>query len=71
MPDNTEYAKIWRYVPTSMAFAGLIGIGYIGHHFAWRVPKFSQLLGNRAPFKATGAKSMAYPRKSAWRATPS
>jgi cobalt-zinc-cadmium efflux system membrane fusion protein len=52
MPDNTEYTKIWRYVPTSMAFAGLIGIGYVGHHFAWKVPKFSHLLGNRAPFES-------------------
>lgn len=39
-------AWLRRAGPTGLVVAALLGIGYLGHHTGWSVPKFSALLGN-------------------------
>ena len=40
-------AKAFRRIPTIVALAALVGIGYWGHHSGWKIPKFSELSGDR------------------------
>lgn len=35
-----------RGVPTAIVLMLLVGIGYLGHHTGWKIPKFSTLIGN-------------------------
>jgi cobalt-zinc-cadmium efflux system membrane fusion protein len=37
-----------RTIPTLAVIATLAGLGLWGHHHGWKVPKFSELTGNRA-----------------------
>lgn len=35
-----------RTIPTLLVLGALVGLGYFGHHYGWRIPKFSQLAGH-------------------------
>jgi membrane fusion protein, heavy metal efflux system len=39
-------ARIGRHIPTLAVMALLGGLGVYGHHFGWKLPKFSTLTGN-------------------------
>ena len=49
-PDKRRFSGglswIMRAVPTAIVLILLGGIGYLGHHTAWKIPKFSTLVGN-------------------------
>ncbi len=35
-----------RTIPNLLVIAALSGLGYFGHHYGWRIPKFSELAGH-------------------------
>lgn len=39
---------IWRVVSNVVVLAALVGFGYFGHRTHWRLPRFSELIGNVA-----------------------
>jgi len=45
---STLVSRLLRIVPTAIVLAVLAGIGYWGHHTGWKIPKFSELGGQRA-----------------------
>jgi len=44
-------ARGWvsRTVPTLLVIGALAALGYLGHHFGWKVPKFSAIVGENEP----------------------
>jgi len=38
--------SIAQQVPTLLVLGSLAGLGYFGHHYNWKIPKFSELTGN-------------------------
>jgi len=38
--------RFGRTIPTVLVMGALAGLGYFGHHYGWKVPKFSELTGH-------------------------
>lgn len=45
-PNSKGLSWIVRGMPTVIVLILLGGIGYLGHHTGWKIPKFSTLIGN-------------------------
>jgi cobalt-zinc-cadmium efflux system membrane fusion protein len=37
--------RAWQAIPTMLTFGLLAGVGWLGHHFGWKLPKSSELFG--------------------------
>lgn len=45
-PRTTVLGRALRMIPTLLVMAALGGLGYLGHHHGWKIPKFSELAGH-------------------------
>jgi len=45
-PQPTILARIAQTVPTLLVIGVLVGLGFFGHHYGWKIPKFSELTGS-------------------------
>jgi len=45
-PRPSILGRIAQMVPTLLVMGMLAGLGYFGHHYGWKIPKFSELTGS-------------------------
>jgi len=45
-PRPAVLVRISQMVPTLLVMGALAGLGYFGHHYGWKIPKFSELTGS-------------------------
>jgi len=43
---SSLFGRITRTIPTLLVMGALAGLGYFGHHYGWKIPKFSELTGH-------------------------
>ena len=49
---NRIVTTLFRGVPTLIVLAGLAGLAWFGHHYGWKIPKYSELIGSHAENEA-------------------
>ena len=42
---SRQQATIAKSVPALLVLTALLGLGYLGHHYGWKMPKFSEVTG--------------------------
>ncbi len=45
-PRLTILGRITQMIPTLLVMASLAGLGYFGHQYGWKIPKFAELTGD-------------------------
>jgi len=45
-PRLTIVGRITPMLPTLLVMASLAGLGFFGHHYGWKIPKFAELTGD-------------------------
>lgn len=50
--SRSGLARVFGAIPTLMVIGVLLGLGYLGHHWGWKLPRFSELMGEKVNSEA-------------------